>query len=157
EGPSDGAFVTISGLITSLERRVAKTSGNPYARAEVEDLGASIDVMFFGRVYEPISSVIAEDLIVSIKGRVQRRDDGSVVISAQEITIIDARDESADGALHLTNPSFKATEPFNRQLGYVLRSHSDTTNGNIKLVGNLSMEIQRIGPQYKVDPNPALF
>src|SRR5699024_4899386 len=95
EGPADGSFVTIAGLITSLERRVAKTSGNTYARAEVEDLGASIDVMFFGSVYEPISSVIAEDLVVSIQGLVQRRDDGTVVVSAQEITIIDTTDIGA--------------------------------------------------------------
>src|SRR5699024_12254348 len=102
EGPSDGAFVTISGLITSLERRVAKTSGNPYARAEVEDVGASIDVMLFGRVYEPISSVIAEDLSVSIKVRVQRREDGSVVISGQEMTIIDTSYMVQTGHSHLS-------------------------------------------------------
>lgn len=157
EGPSDGSFVTISGLITTLERRVAKTSGNPYARAEVEDLAGSIDVMFFGRVYEPISTVIAEDLVVSIKGRVQRRDDGSVVISAQEMTILDTTDMAAGGPLNLTIPSYKATEPLIRQLGEVLRSHSGTTDVNIKLVGNLTMEIMRVGPQYKVNPNPALF
>lgn len=157
DGPADGSFVTIAGLITTLERRVAKTSGNPYARAEVEDLAASIDVMFFGRVYEPISSVIAEDLVVSIKGRVQRRDDGSVVISAQEMTILDTTDMGADGPLNLTIPSYKATEPLIQQLGDILRNHSGTTDVNIKLVGNLSMEIMRVGPQYKVKPNPSLY
>lgn len=157
DGPADGSFVKISGLITSLERRVAKTSGNPYARAEVEDLAASIDVMFFGRVYEPISTIIAEDLVVSIKGRVQRRDDGSVVISAQEMTIIDTTELGSSGPLNLTIPSFKATEPLIRQLGDILRNHSGSTDVNIKLVGNLSMEIMRVGPQFKVNPNPALF
>src|SRR5699024_12382101 len=124
----DWAFDIISGLITSVERREANTSVNPYARAEVEDLGSSIDVMFFGRVYEPISSVIAEDLIVSIKGRVQRRDDSSVVISAQEMTIIDTTDIGAGGPSNLTIPSFTASTALIRQLGDVLRNHSRTTD-----------------------------
>ncbi|MBD4678250.1 hypothetical protein GUG47_20920, partial [Xanthomonas citri pv. citri] len=49
DGPADGAIVTIAGLITTLERRIAKSSGNAYARCEIEDLGGSMDVMFFGQ------------------------------------------------------------------------------------------------------------
>src|SRR5699024_7441714 len=96
-------------------------------------------------------------LVVSIKGRVQRRDDGAVVVSAQELTIIDTTDMGAGGPLNLTIPSFKATEPLIRQPSDVLRAHSGTTDLNIKLAGNLTMEIMRVGPQYKVAPNPALF
>ncbi|MBO9706199.1 MAG: DNA polymerase III subunit alpha, partial [Arthrobacter sp.] len=67
DGPPDGAIVTIAGMITSLSRRVAKSSGNAYARAEIEDLGGSIETMFFGQVYGPIATILAEDLIVVVK------------------------------------------------------------------------------------------
>src|SRR5690625_6049683 len=63
------------------------------------------------------------------------------------MTIIDTTDMGAGGPLNLTIPSFKATTALIRQLGDVLRSHSGTTDVNIKLVGNLSMEILRVGPQ----------
>ncbi|MDN8924024.1 OB-fold nucleic acid binding domain-containing protein, partial [Staphylococcus aureus] len=71
----------------NLQRRIAKNSGNPYARLEVEDMSSGIEVMFFGNAYGPIADVLAEDLIVSIRGRVQRRDDGSVTLNAQELTV----------------------------------------------------------------------
>ena len=67
-----------SGMITSVQRKVAKTSGNAYARIELEDRTGSMEVMFFGKVYAPIASLLAEDLIVTIKGRLQRRDDAIV-------------------------------------------------------------------------------
>ncbi len=60
DGPHDGAIVTIAGMITSLSRRIAKASGNAYARAEIEDLGGSVEVMFFGQVYGPIASVLVQ-------------------------------------------------------------------------------------------------
>lgn len=89
EGPADGAIVTIAGMITSLRRRIAKNSGNAYARAEVEDLAGSMEVMFFGQVYGPISGVLAEDLIVVVRGRLRRRDDGAVMLNAQELSVPD--------------------------------------------------------------------
>src|SRR5699024_11840942 len=74
----------------------------------------------------------------------------SVVISAQEMTIIDTTDMGAGGPLSLTIPSFKATEPLIRQLGDVLRAHSGTTDVNIKLVGNLTMEVMRRSEERRV-------
>ncbi|MFY9679974.1 DNA polymerase III subunit alpha, partial [Glutamicibacter protophormiae] len=87
DGPQDGHIISIAGMISGLQRRIAKKSGNPYARCEVEDLSGSMEVMFFGQAYQPIAEVLADDLIVVIKGRVQRRDDGSITLNAQEMMI----------------------------------------------------------------------
>ncbi|WHF23716.1 hypothetical protein QJS66_05400 [Kocuria rhizophila] len=37
EHPAHGAVVTIGGMITSLSRRIAKLSGNAYARVVAQD------------------------------------------------------------------------------------------------------------------------
>ncbi len=55
DGPSDGHIISIAGMITGLQRRIAKKSGNPYARCELEDLSGSMEVMFFGQAYQPIA------------------------------------------------------------------------------------------------------
>lgn len=159
DGPADGAQVTIAGLINTLERRIAKNSGNAYARTEVEDLNGSMDVMFFGQVYAPIATVLAEDLIVSVKGRVQRRDDGSVSLSAQEMTLIDAQEASVGhgGPVNLSIPHFKATESLMRELGETLKNHSGSTDVRVKLMGNLGIDVMQLGPDFRVSPNPALF
>ena len=156
DGPADGAIVTIAGLITTLERRIAKSSGNAYARCEIEDLGGSMDVMFFGQVYAPIAMMLAEDLVVAVKGRVQRRDDGSVSLSAMELTIPELSD-GPGGPVRITLPAFKATEQVMGQLADVLRTHEGSSEVRLSLVGQRATQEFQLGPQFRVSPNPALF
>ncbi|MDS2171506.1 DNA polymerase III subunit alpha [Nesterenkonia sp. CL21] len=157
EGPPDGATVTIAGMITTLQRRIAKSSGNPYAKVEVEDLAGSIEVMFFGKAYQPISTVLAEDLVVAIKGRLQRRDDGSVSISAQEMIVPELDGEANSGPVVLTVPSQRANEKVVTQLGEVLQRHRGGNEVHVQLLSGDKVEVMRLGPQYQVTPSPSLY
>ncbi|MFC0580844.1 DNA polymerase III subunit alpha [Micrococcoides hystricis] len=156
EGPADGHRVTIAGMITSLQRRIAKSSGNAYARCEIEDLGGSMEVMFFGQVYGPIASLLEEDLIVVVTGRLQRRDDGNVSLNAQELTIPDLSDANT-GPLVLNLPSHRVTEKVAQALGEVLRNHLGTTEVRVRLNGNHKEELFTLPPNYRVEPNPNLY
>ncbi|MCO1339221.1 DNA polymerase III subunit alpha [Kocuria polaris] len=157
DGPHDGQMVKIAGMITSLQRRIAKSSGNPYARCEVEDMSGSIEVMFFGQAYGPIASVLAEDLIVVIKGRFQRRDDGAISISAQEMTIPEISEDGLAGPVVISMQSHKATEEVVSRLGNVLQTHPGNTEVRVKLAGTRTVQLMRLGPDFRVNPNPALF
>ncbi|WP_294566522.1 DNA polymerase III subunit alpha [Arthrobacter sp. MSA 4-2] len=156
EGPADGAIVTIAGMITSLQRRIAKNSGNAYARAEIEDLAGSMEVMFFGQVYGPISGVLAEDLIVVVRGRLQRRDDGAVMLNAQELTVPDLS-EGHSGPVVISMAQHKATEAAVTALGEVLRTHPGTSEVQIRLNGNRKVEVMKLGVDLRVNPTPSLF
>ncbi|MGG5172957.1 DNA polymerase III subunit alpha [Pseudarthrobacter sp. J1738] len=156
DGPHDGAIVTIAGMITSLSRRIAKASGNAYARAEVEDLGASIEVMFFGQVYGPIASVLAEDLIVVIKGRLQRRDDGAITLNCMELSVPDLS-EGLNGPVVISMPTHKATEAVVTELGDVLRNHPGTSEVQLRLSGTRMVEVMKLGAHLRVEPSPSLF
>jgi DNA polymerase-3 subunit alpha len=48
ENTQDGEQVTIAGLVTSVQHRVAKQSGNQYGMITVEDFGGEITDMFMG-------------------------------------------------------------------------------------------------------------
>ncbi|MEU3332454.1 DNA polymerase III subunit alpha [Glutamicibacter creatinolyticus] len=157
DGPSDGHIISIAGMITGLQRRIAKKSGNPYARCELEDLSGSMEVMFFGQAYQPIAEVLAEDLIVVIKGRVQRRDDGSITLNAQEMMIPELSDATGTGPVVIAIPTHKATETLVSQLGDVLRTHRGNTEVRVKLSGSRGTSLMRLGMNYRVNPNPALF
>jgi len=156
DGPADGAIVTIAGMITSLQRRIAKNSGNAYARAEIEDLGGSMEVMFFGQVYGPISSILAEDLIVVVRGRLQRRDDGAVTLNAQELNVPDLSDGHS-GPVVISMANHKATEEVVTQLGDVLRTHPGNTDVQVRLNHARKVEVMRLGINYRVNPTPSLF
>ncbi len=156
DGPPDGQIITIAGMITSLQRRIAKNSGNAYARAEVEDLGGSMEVMFFGQAYAPIATVLAEDLIVVVRGRLQRRDDGAVTLNAQELTVPDLSDGHS-GPVVISMASFKATESVVTALGDVLRTHPGTTEVQVRLNSSRKVEVMKLGVDLRVNPNPSLF
>lgn len=156
DGPQDGAIITIAGMITSLSRRIAKASGNAYARAEVEDLGGSIEVMFFGQVYGPIASVLAEDLIVVVKGRLQKRDDGAITLNCMELSVPDLS-EGLNGPLVITMPTHKATEAVVTELGDVLRTHRGNSEVRLHLQGDTRTEIMGLPVHLRVNPSPSLF
>jgi len=156
DGPHDGAIVTISGMITSLSRRIAKASGNAYARAEIEDLGGSMEVMFFGQVYGPIASVLAEDLIVVVKGRLQRRDDGAVTLNCMELSVPDLS-EGTNGPVHISMPTHKATEAVVMELGDVLRNHRGNSEVRLHLQGDTRTEVMALPVHLRVNPSPSLF
>lgn len=156
DGPQDGAIITIAGMITSLSRRIAKASGNAYARAEVEDLGGSMEVMFFGQVYGPIASVLAEDLIVVIKGRLQKRDDGAITLNCMELSVPDLS-EGLNGPLVITMPTHKATEAVVTELGDVLRTHRGNSEVRLHLQGDTRTEIMGLPVHLRVNPSPSLF
>ncbi|MFJ6158214.1 DNA polymerase III subunit alpha [Pseudarthrobacter sp. NPDC092184] len=156
DGPQDGAIITIAGMITSLSRRIAKASGNAYARAEVEDLGGSMEVMFFGQVYGPIASVLAEDLIVVVKGRLQKRDDGAITLNCMELSVPDLS-EGLNGPLVITMPTYKATEAVVTELGEVLRTHRGNSEVRLHLQGDTRTEIMGLPVHLRVNPSPSLF
>ncbi|WP_346844335.1 DNA polymerase III subunit alpha [uncultured Rothia sp.] len=153
----DGAVVTVAGMITSVSRRVAKSSGNPYARIELEDRTGSIEVMFFGRAYEPIAPVLSEDLICTIKGRLQRRDDGSTTISAQELNLPEISTDGTSGPVTIGIPEFKATEETLGELRSILRNHRGESEVRIAMNTRSKRVLMRLGADLRVQPNPALF
>ena len=57
-----------------MNRRVNK-NGEPWASAQIEDLAGGIEVLFFPRCYQVVGVDVAEDAIVLVKARVNKRDD----------------------------------------------------------------------------------
>lgn len=156
DGPPDGATVTVAGMITSLQRKVAK-SGNPYARADVEDMVGSVEVMFFGKTYQAVSMVLAEDLIVAIRGQVDRREDGGVVLKAMDVQVPEISEDGATGPVVISMPVQKATEQMVTELGHTLTAHRGSSEVHIRLQTGDRVELMRLGPDYHVNPSPALY
>ncbi|WP_245826190.1 DNA polymerase III subunit alpha [Kocuria massiliensis] len=157
DGKPDGSVVTVAGMITSVQRKVAKSSGNAYARIELEDRTGSMEIMFFGKVYAPIAGVLTEDLICTIKGRLQRRDDGSVTISAQELKVPDIDADGQKGPVILSIPEHRATESTLRELENILINHRGDAEVRINLACRTKDVLMRLSPRLRVNPNPALF
>ena len=154
----DGETVTIAGMLTGVSRRIAKSSGNQYASVELEDpSGATITVMFFSRAYETMGAALADDLICSIRGRVQRRDDGSVNMSAQELQILEISDDGRAAPITIAVPEYLVTEANLKELKETLRDHKGTADVRMLIRTRDKEQLVLLDASVRVEPNPSLF
>lgn len=134
--PEEGTVVTIAGLITSVSHRVARNSGNPYGQATLEDFTGELSLLFLGKSYTENQSLLQPDQIVSVRGRVQERDD-SVIIHGQSVQALHIQPSSSDeydGPLTLNVPEHHATADVLRALDEALERHEGVSEVRLRLV-----------------------
>lgn len=130
---ADGETVTIAGLITGVQHRIARNSGNQYGMITVEDFGAEITVMFMGKTYQEFSPALTNDAVVVVRGRVSVRDDG-MNLHAVSMFTPDIGQSLGSGPLMISMPEFRATTEVVTSLNDVLIRHSGDTEVRLKLV-----------------------
>ena len=154
-GRNGDQIVKIGGILSGVTRKVTK-KGDAWAAATLEDLGGAIEVLFFPNSYQLYATAIADDAIVIIKGKVDRRDDVPKLI-AMDMTIPDlttGTDGTAPFVLNL--PVTKCVPPVVEQLRDVLRTHPGTTEVHLKLRGNQKTTVVRLDDKLRVTASPAL-
>ncbi|WP_409201772.1 DNA polymerase III subunit alpha [Microbacterium testaceum] len=132
EDVQDGDQVTVAGLLTSVQHRVAKQSGNPYGMVTVEDFNGEVTVMFMGKTYAEFAPILQGDSILVVRGRVSRRDDG-LNLHAQSAFAPDLEGLDDAGGLTLVVPEQRANEALVGELAQMLRRHSGSTEVVLKL------------------------
>jgi DNA polymerase III subunit alpha len=154
-GRSDGQIVKIGGILSGVTRKVTK-KGDSWAAATLEDLGGAIEVLFFPNSYQLYATAIADDAIVIVKGKVDRRDDAPKLI-AMDMTIPDLT-TGADGStpIVLQLAVTKCVPPVVEQLRDVLRTHPGTTEVHLRLRGNQKTTVVRLDDKLRVTASPAL-
>jgi DNA polymerase-3 subunit alpha len=130
---ADGEHVTIAGLVTSVQHRTARNSGNQYGMVTVEDFGGEITVMFLGKTYQEFSPALTNDAIVVVKARVSARDDG-VNLHAINMFTPDFGQSLGSGPLVISLQELRATTDVVTALNDVLIRHSGDTEVRLKLV-----------------------
>jgi DNA polymerase-3 subunit alpha len=78
----DGARRTVGGVITNLQRKWTR-KGDLMAVFTLEDLNASVEVMVFPKAMAEHGHKLADDAVVLITGRVDRREDVPKLIPQQ--------------------------------------------------------------------------
>ncbi|MFE0028108.1 DNA polymerase III subunit alpha [Amycolatopsis sp. NPDC059021] len=133
--PKEGEVV-ISGLITSLERRVNK-KGEPWAICTVEDMDASIEVLYFPKSYALFAADLIEDNAVLVKGRVNWREDKMSVFGGGLATLdlSDIANGEDEPPLVLLAAAEKIDQSVVSELKSTLLAHKGETPVHLKLVG----------------------
>ena len=150
---ADGTVVTLAGMLTGVQRRITK-QGKPWASAALEDLGGGVETLFFPNTYELVGSHLADDAIVIVKGRVDRRDD-TPRLMALDLSLPDVSLAEENRPLVLALPANRCTPPLVERLKEILVSHPGNAEVHVRLTHGTRVTLLRLGP-YTVDPTTAL-
>ena len=150
----NGTTVTIAGLITSMQRKISKR-GDTWAIVTIEDLEGAIEAMFFPATYQLYALQLAEDEIVVVKGRLDRREESPQLIAA-ELSLPDLAD-APSGPITVTMPTSRCTPPMVDRLKDVLATHPGMTEVHLKLTGSGRTTVMRLADGLRVTPSTALM
>ncbi|ANF31011.1 DNA polymerase III subunit alpha [Leifsonia xyli] len=149
ENIQDGETVTIAGLVTSVQHRVAKASGNQYGMIQVEDFGGELTVMFMGKAYQEYSAQLQGDAIVVVRGRVSLRDDG-MNLHAFSLMTPDLGQVDDTATLMITMPDQRATTDTVMSLSEVLARHPGDSEVRLRLVKGQVARVFEVPKPVKV-------
>lgn len=151
---ADGSMVTVCGLVTSLQRKMSK-NGNPWAAVTLEDIDGSVEIMFFGETYLAYSTALAEDAVITVRGRVRRRDE-TMQLQAVEVTLPDVS-AAESKPVTITMPVSRCTPPVVERLREVLSDHPGVTEVHLRLTQPGRATVMRLEESLRIDRSPALF
>lgn len=127
-----GKRIVVAGIVESVRNVMTKSNNQPMCFARISDLGKSVEVVVFPKVFAATSSVWQQDNLVIVGGRVENRQGSSGSEEEegnQEFTII------ADTAATFTGPDTQlpvipGTGPRNGNGGYHNGGNGNGYNGN---------------------------
>jgi DNA polymerase-3 subunit alpha len=155
DGAETGREVRIAGLITTVERKVGKASGKPYAVVTLEDLGGAIEVLFFSRTYAALSKHLVVDRAVSVLGRVNDRE-GAVSLIAVDMVAVDLETAPAElTPIQLTLPWGAVTRELVDGLRAALQSSPGARPVRLLVLGATTRTLLDL-PDLRVEATPTL-
>ena len=153
DGPREST-VTIAGMITNITRKTTRR-GDIWAVITIEDLEASIEVLLFPRAYEMVSTVLATDTVVKIKGKVKVEDD-VVSLNASELSLPDIT-HAPSGPVVISLPATRCTPQVVQQLRDVLASHPGLTEVRLRLRSADKTTVMKLDERLRVTPSAPLM
>jgi DNA polymerase-3 subunit alpha len=151
---SDGTVVTVGGILSTVARKMTKR-GDSWASAVLEDLEGAIEVLFFPACYQVCGVHLAEDAILLVKARLDKREDQPRLI-AMEVTVPDIS-VGPRGPVKLALPANRCTPPVVERLKEVLGTHPGTTEVQLNLTAGGRSTVLRLDERLRVSATPALM
>jgi DNA-directed DNA polymerase III PolC len=148
----DGALKTVGGVITGLQKKWTR-KGDLMAVFTLEDLRSSVEVMVFPRTMTEHGHKLADDAVVVVRARVDRRDDAPKLI-AQAIDAVEVAEGGLAEPLRLRVPPQLLSEATVADLKSILSEHP----GVAPVVLHLGeRQVVRLPDQWNVDTTNGLL
>ena len=150
----DGVMRTVAGVVTALQRKYTKR-GDLMATFVLEDLAAAIEVMVFPKTMLTYGELLNPDAIVTVKGRVDKRDD-TPKLMAMEITRPEVHIDSGPPVRLRVKAGALTSERVER-LREILAANPGDSPVVLTLVGPDKETDLRLGDEFHCDARNGLF
>ncbi|MBN2624243.1 MAG: DNA polymerase III subunit alpha, partial [Acidimicrobiales bacterium] len=147
----DGAMKNVGGVITGLQRKWTR-KGDLMAVFTLEDLRSSVEVMVFPRTMTEQGHKLADDAVVVVKARVDKRDDAPKLI-AQGVDVVEVGDGDAE-PLRLRVPPQLLSKATVAHLKQILADHPGAAPVFLHLG---ERQVVRLPEQWNVDTSNGLL
>ena len=81
---SDGSVVWTGGIVANAQKKVSK-NGGVWLAFRLEDVDGGVECRAWPATYEQYRELLAEDSIVKVKGRIERKSEGETGLIAMEV------------------------------------------------------------------------
>jgi len=153
EERADGSPITISGLVTGVQRKITKR-GDAWGMVTLEDLDGAIDVLLFPSSWQLCGHLVADDAIITVKGRLSRSKDQPEIMG-QEVTLVDTS-TGPSGPVVINLPQTRVNQTVVDSLKDVLATHPGTTEVHLRVLMREKTVVMSLD-RHRVSPSPALF
>ena len=151
-GQPDGAEVTIAGIVSGITRRFTK-GGEPMAFFNVEDLESSVEVLAFPKTMSASGSLIQDDAILLVKGRLNNTGDDLKI----RAFAISEPDLSPQPELRLRVSAVALSQDAVARLRQILTSHPGPSPVYIRMESNGHHKLLRLDDEFNVELTSSLF
>ncbi|GGR58944.1 DNA polymerase-3 subunit alpha [Nocardioides luteus] len=157
ESRPHNATVTVSGLVTNVNRRITK-KGDAWATVTLEDLEGSVEVLLFPSSYQLAAPHLVEDSIIRVKGQLSR-DKDQPELRGQEVTVPDLTGGpgAAGGPVVISLPATRCTPQVISSLRDVLTTYPGVAEVRLRLMTRDATRVMKLDDRLRVTPTPELF
>ena len=151
----DGTTVHIGGVVTGLSRRFTKR-GDQMATFTLEDLAAEVEVTLFPRTLTEHGHKLADDLIVAVRGRLDKRDESRTTVILQSLEVLAGLEDGAP-TLTVSIPAVRLGPGEIDRLRHVLAAHPgrspvvlDLGTERVRLTDEFCVDLDRVVPEIRM-------
>ena len=153
---SDGAVVTLGGLVSSVQLKTTKRSGDRWAIVALEDLEGVVEVMVWPNTFTKFATLLNDDAILLMKVRIDKRDDEGPRVAALEISVPDIS-AAYSGPVNVYIPETRVNAAVMDSLRQILSAHPGTTEVHLTVVQTDKFVSVKTDDKLRVAPSPSLF
>jgi len=149
DGVFDGQVRVVGGVVTDLKRQYTK-KGDLMARFVLEDLQAAVEVFVFPRVMADHGAVLENDALVTVKGRLDSREEQPKIVAMEIRRPI--LDSTSAAELRISLPLSVLTDGTVVRLKEILAEHA----GPSPVLLHVGEKVLRLPPEFNVDTRNGL-